>query len=653
MSSSISQLLKAGLEMHRAGRLREADAYYRTLLKQQPQHPDAWHLLGTIAHQVGKHDVAVGMIEIAIKMKPEVADFYVSCAEAYRAQGKYEPAISRLREALSRRANFPGALVNLGNLYKEMERFEEAAEQYREAISMQPGFAMAHNNLGLILKDTGREEEAIGCFKKAIEIMPGNFEAHNNLGNTFLGLAKPDEAIKHYEQALALKPDYAEARSNLGNALKYSGRPEDAVAHYEQAIAIRPDFAMAHYNLGTVLDELGRPQEAIARFERALAIRPDYAEAHNNLGNALDEVGRHEEAIRHYERAIAIRPDYAEAHRNVTRLKPDPEQAPVLEALLERPSLPEADAIHCHFALGNLFHYREEFGKAFEHYEKGNAIKRKSVVFDADKYSAFIDRLIAVHSRDYIRQTGACGSDSELPVFIVGMPRSGTSLVEQILASHPDVYGAGELAALVHVEEAIENRFEGSMPYPECMSLLDASAAREFARQYLGELEKRSREAKRVTDKLPSNFRRVGLIKTIFPNARIIHCQRNAMDTCTSNFLNYFAYGNEYSFNLDELGRYYLDYQRLMNHWDELFSAEILSVQYEELVTDQEQVSRRMIEYIGLQWDDRCLEFHKNERAVNRFSSRQVRSPVYTRSVERWRRYEQQLAPLAATLNAG
>ncbi len=650
MPSNISQLIQTGLEHHQSGRLQEAETIYRSILKEQPQHPEALHLLGVLALQVGKSEIAVNLIENAIKINPDEPEFYNICGEAYRALHKYDMAISRYEQALAIKPDFAGAHNNLGNAFKELGRVGEAITHYEQAIAISPDFAMSHNNLGIALKDLGRPEDAITHYKQALVIMPNYAEAHSSLGNVLQELGRTEEAITHHKQALAIRPDYAEAHSNLGNALKELGRPEDAITHYRQAIAIKPDFAMAHYNLGIALDELSRPEDAIAHYEQALAINPDYAEAHNNLGNALDELGRQEDAIAHYEQALAIKPDYAEAHRNLTKIKPKQEQVSIIEKLLNRPSLSETDAIHYHFALGNIYSDVKTFNKAFEHYDKANILKRKAIIYDSQKYTAYVDRLIEAYSKGYFQKITACGSDSELPVFIVGMPRSGTTLVEQIISSHPQVYGAGELASFERFEEAIAKQFKASDPYPECMPLCNESITLKFSKKYLEELRNYSHDAKRITDKMPVNFTRIGLIKTLFPKARIIHCQRNALDTCTSNFLNYFAVGNEYSFDLSELGQYYLDYERLMAHWGSLFPSEILGVQYEELVMNQEKISRQLIEYIRLEWDDRCLDFHKNKRAVNTFSSMQVRQPIYTHSMNRWKHYEKQLAPLIAIL---
>jgi len=616
MPSNISQLIQTGLEHHQSGRLQEAETIYRSILKEQPQHPEALHLLGVLALQVGKSEIAVNLIENAIKINPDEPEFYNICGEAYRALHKYDMAISRYEQALAIKPDFAGAHNNLGNAFKELGRVEEAITHYEQAIAISPDFAMSHNNLGIALKDLGRPEDAITHYKQALVIMPNYAEAHSSLGNVLQELGRTEEAITHHKQALAIRPDYAEAHSNLGNALKELGRPEDAITHYRQAIAIKPDFAMAHYNLGIALDELGRQEDAIA----------------------------------HYEQALATKPDYAEAHRNLTKIKPKQEQVSIIEKLLNRPSISETDAIHYHFALGNIFSDVKTFNKAFEHYNKANILKRKAIIYDSQKYTAYVDRLIEAYSKGYFQKITACGSDSELPVFIVGMPRSGTTLVEQIVSSHPQVYGAGELASFERFEEAIAKQFKASDPYPECMPLCNESITHKFSKKYLEELRKYSHDAKRITDKMPVNFTRIGLIKTLFPKARIIHCQRNALDTCTSNFLNYFAVGNEYSFDLSELGQYYLDYERLMAHWGSLFPSEILGVQYEELVMNQEKISRQLIEYIRLEWDDRCLDFHKNKRAVNTFSSMQVRQPIYTHSMNRWKHYEKQLAPLIAIL---
>ena len=651
MPADISNRLQAGLRHHQSGRLQEAESIYRSVLADQPQHPDALHLLGVVALQTGNFKDAAKLIEGAIKAKPDEPEFYNMSGETYRALREFDVAIARYEKALALRPDFAGAHINLGNTFREIGRLEDAVGCYQKSLRISPDLPMSHNNLGVVLKDLDRTDEAIAHLERAIEIAPDYADAHTNLGNALEKLGRPEEAVAHHNRAIAINPDYAQAHSNLGNVLKELDRLDEAVGHYRQAIRVQPGLAMAHYNLGIALDDLGQPDEAAGSYEKALAIDPDYAEAHHNLGNVLDKLGQRDDAIAHYERALTIKPDYAEAQRNLSRLQPQQDRASEIARLLRDASLSRTNAIHCHFALGNILHHGKAFDKAFEHYSQGNRLKREGIRYDSGNFSAYVDRLIATYSKRYFKDIATGGSDSELPVFILGMPRSGTSLVEQIVSSHAQVFGAGELTAFGRYEKTLAERRNGSEPYPESMPRLPQTVANEFASQYLDELRKHSRVAQRISDKMPDNFMRIGLIKTLFPKARIIHCRRNALDTCTSNFLNYFATGNEYSFDLGELGQYYRDYDRLMAHWDELFSTDMLTVRYEELVLNQEEISRRLIEYLGLEWDERCLHFHENERPVHNFSSMDVRQPIYERSIDRWKVYEKQLARLIEVLN--
>ncbi len=651
MASDISELLQTGLEHHQSGRLHEAESIYLSILKEQPQNPDALHLMGVMAHQVGKNEIAIDLFEKAIRANPNEPDFYNNSGEAFRALKKYDQAIACYKQAIEINPGFAGAYNNFGNVLKEMGKYEDAIERYQQAIVVAPDFPIPYNNLGIVLKDLGRHSEAISRYEQALTLLPDYAEAHSNLGNVYLELERQEDAIIHYKKALAIMPGYAEAHSNMGNALRSLGRQTESIKHYEQAISLRPDFAMAQYNMGIALDELGRPEDAISCYERAIAINTDYAEAYNNLGFSLQELGRREEAIKNYEKALALKPDYAAAHLHLSMIIPRQEQIPAIENLLNSPLLSKTDATHYHFALGNIYNGNEMFDKAFEHFSQANQLKRKNLNYDAKIYSDYVDELIKTYTNDHLAKTANFGSDSNLPVFIIGMPRSGTTLVEQILSSHSEVYGAGELSAIRRIEKALAKKLGSLSTYPGCMSMCDEAITTQFSEEYLQEIISYSPNALRITDKNPGNFHRIGLIKTLFPNARIIHCRRNVLDTCTSIFFNKFVEGNEYSFDLKELGQYYLDYEKLMEHWIKLFPRDILTVQYEELVRKQEEVSRELVQHIGLDWDDNCIDFHLNKRAVRTASSVQVRQPIYTRSIERWKHYEKQLAPLMEVLN--
>jgi len=650
MALDISEQIQAGLQHHQAGRFQEAEAIYQSILSEQPHNPDILYLMGVLALQKGSNESAVDLVEKAIKYDPNQPNFYNISGEAHLALSHFETAISRYEQAIALQPDFAGAHNNLGNAYKQLNRLDDAIQHYEQAIALDPNIVMSYNNLGIALKELGRYEEALGHLKKAVTIMPNYGEAHSNLGNLLQELGRLDEAIAHHRQALATAPGYAMAHINLGSVLQALGRPEEAITHYKQAIAIDPNLAMAHYNLGIAVDEVRKPEEAVEHYRCALSIKPDYAEAHNNLGNVLDQLGQQQEAIDHYSRALTINPKYAEAHRNLARIDSNQGRASEIEELLTSESLPESDAIHCYFALGKIYSSAKNFDKAFENYSKGNRLKRKTVDYDSSDWAKYIDELLEIYTAEYFSNFAPAGSDSELPVFVVGMPRSGTSLVEQIISSHPEIYGAGELRSFGHFEQALAEKFRGPGSYPQYMRQCDQATILGYAERYLEKLRGFSHDAKRITDKMPANFAQIGLIKTLFPKARIIHCRRHKLDTCLSNYFNYFAKGNQYSFDLNELGQYYRDYERLMSHWHKIFQSEFLDIQYEELVTDQEKSSRRLVDYLGLEWDDHCLEFHENRRAVHNLSSTAVRQPVYTSSIDQWKHYEQHLQSLIEIL---
>ena len=396
----------------------------------------------------------------------------------------------------------------------------------------------------------------------------------------------------------------------------------------------------------------------MASYARALAINPNYAEAHNNLGSVLKDQGKFDEAAAHYDQAILLRPDHAEAHYYRTDLKTfragDADLA-VLEALAADPnSLPPDKMVYIHFALGKALEDVGDYPRAFEHLLQGNALKRREVNYD----EAARQQDVPAHRRRC--STPACWTacrrraiPRQFRSSSLGMPRSGSTLVEQILASHPQVHAAGELMNLDRVVRAVFEADGPPIPFPAWLRELDADGLRRLARAYLASLPTLPDGKTRITDKLPANFVRVGLIRLILPNARIIHTMRDPMDTCVSCFSKLFT-DIPFSYDLAELGRYYRGYHKLMAHWRSVLPAgAMLDVSYEEVIDDLEQQARRLIDYCGLPWDDRCLSFHKASRPVTTSSNVQVRQPLYRGSLGRWRRYEAYLRPLLAEIGPG
>jgi len=650
MSPNTQHQLKIALQHHQSGRLNDAEVAYRAALEDEPGNSDALYLLGVLKLQLGDAGAALGLLERAIDANPDQPDYYNMCGEAHQQLRDFPRAVSRYQDALAIKPDFAGAHINIGNAFKEMGQPQEAINHYEQAIVIEPRLAMAYNNLGVVFQGLGRLEEAAARFRQALDSAPELVEAHTNFGNLLLDQGRPEEAIRYHERAIALHPGYAEAYCNLGRSLAALGRNEEAAYNYDKAVSIKPDFALAHNNLGIVQDDLRRPEQAIKSYEKALDIEPGYADAHNNLANALDELGLRDEAVLHYRHAIEARPEFAEARRHLARLAPSVDQTTEIEELLAGDLRRESEVMHLHYALGDIELHRSAFDRAFDHFQTANEIRRSQVEYDPDKLTRYVDKLIEVFTNDELNKHRGFGTDSECPVFIVGMPRSGTTLVEQIAASHPQVFGGGELELMQQTAILLEEAVAGNGSLHDRSESDGHSVENDLAEGYLAKLREFSSDALRITDKAPGNFLRIGHIKILFPRARIVHCKRNAFDTCTSAYFTYFVEGHEFSYSLDELARYYVDYFRLMQHWSEIFAGEILQLDYEDLVEDQEVTSRKLIDYLGLEWDRRCLDYFDTSRAIRTASSAQVRRPIYKDSVNRWKHFEKQLAPLSEIL---
>ena len=509
----------------------------------------------------------------------------------------------------------------------------------------------AHIQLGDACTRLGRWKEASRAYGHALALQSDDVATTIKLGNVFLAAQLFADAAELYERTLAVLPDSAILHWHLGAVLHRMGQTQRAIDHLVKALDLRPGYARARIDLALVYRQLGRTAEALHQIQESIHVDPDDVDAQISLALTLRQEGRLGLAMRHLTQFLSIQPTCGAAYYHISMWRPPPRLILDIRKLLADPELPADDAVHCHFALGNILDANKTIDLAFDHFRQGNALKRKSFAYDPGENTRVFERLIETYSMDFFERKRGLGCDSELPVFIVGLPRSGTTLVEQILASHGSIHGAGELESFAGVNHAIAHRFRSEGPAPECMSRIDQETVDAFSAQYLEELRLRSPSAARVVDKLPGNFVRIGLIRTLFPNAYIVHCSRNPLDNCVSLYFHYFQ-ALTCSFDLRELGQYHLDYQRLMAHWESLFPDGIFEVRYEELVSDPERISKALIDYLDLPWDKRCLEFYRNIRAVMSPSNIQVRQPIYRTSVDRWKRYEKHLEPLIEVLGA-
>jgi len=570
----------------------------------------------------------------------------------------------------------------------DANRFAEARELYRQICRLDRLDVDAWFTLGLLNGQLGFPEDTVNCFGEAAALRPDSAEAHFNLGKALGDLGRLEEAAHAYGRALDCRPEWPEASNNLGNILQALGRLDDAVDCYERALRIRPEFAEAYANLGNVLQLQGRINKAVEIYRRALAIRPRYPKVYKALGGALANLGRLDEALACYRGAARLDPGdmglaAAEAlilerqglsDRAYAMIKPFidngtenfeiadafaalcggvgrcDEAIVLLERNLGRGNMQRdrQQLISAHFVLGRLYDNRGEYDKAFAHYRIGNDLK--PYAFDGKAFAEFISSLIGVFDADFMRRAPRAAHGSERPIFIVGMPRSGTSLVEQILASHPQVFGAGELEDMRYIAADVCGALASTLSYPACVRQLTAEACDRLAARYLERLALVSPDARYVTDKMTLNFLHLGLIALLFPRARIIHCLRAPLDTCLSCYFHDFSGYHPHTYRLEDLGFYYRNYRRLMSHWQDVLPMPMLSVSYEALVQDQEGVTREMLNFCDLEWDERCMRFYESRRAVNTLSYNQVRKPIYAGSIEHWRHYEAYLEPLKKAL---
>ncbi|MCF8056402.1 MAG: sulfotransferase [Desulfocapsa sp.] len=529
---------------------------------------------------------------------------------------------------------------------RKLKRSRKQSKKKSDPAAAENSFAK-----GNMHKQAGRPVEAEACFRHALRLNPNHGECCNNLGNLLHGQGKIADALPYYKRSCELMPDNPVCHYNYGTCLYETGQHLESAEVLERVVHMAPNYLEAFTSLGRAYQTLGDPGRAITAFKKALRLNPDSAEAYRFLGLALKDEGKMTEALEKFELALRIKPDDACTWYNTTRCRryqsADDRDIQSMERLLQKNTKSVEDTIFLHFGLGKIYDDLRIFDKAFDHFQQGNSLKRDSLGSAWISTGIELTQIRKTFQQELFNRFGSAGERSELPVFIVGMPRSGTSLVEQICASHSRVQGRGELKHISSIKDSLVEAAVDKSPYPECLLSVNSSLLHSLGQQYIREISTNLPEnISRVTDKMPSNFILLGLIRIILPNARIIHCTRNPVDTCLSNYFQYFNEGNECSFDLDTLALYYRKYKELMAFWKQTLPGTLHEVNYEELVDDPEKNCRKLINFLGLEWEESCLSFFETKRAVRTASDWQVRQPIYTSSVERWRNYEEWLGKL-------
>ncbi len=677
--------------LHQAGRIEEAARAYQAILVADPGNLDAQIYLGVLHLGEGRAAEAEKLLRQAVEGAPQSSEALANLATALQAQGQLEAAVGFYERALEARADLADARFSLAACLQALGRLDDAASSYQSLLAADPAHPEANYGFATLLAQRGRGDESMKFYRAALAADPEFAEAAVGLGRLLLRDDAPGEAMGCYRTALNVDPDYVEARIGLATALARFDRDQEATEQFHAALAIAPDNEDARNGLGILLDRRQLHAEAISQYQAVLARNPDQVDALAGMANVLKNTGRHTDALSSARRVVALRPNFApaaallgsilaeigemdeaqsELRRSIAlapgrpetlyhlallaKVRPGDGTVDALEAALARAdTLPPRDKCLLYFAFAKALDDVGERDRGFETLLRGNAIKRAHNPYVEAGTLGAMRRIPTVFTAEFLAARQLQGKASSVPVFIVGMPRSGTTLVEQVLASHHAVFGAGERSDLSRLVRQMSAERIGAAGYPEAVWTLTAQQLHQMGSDYLTGLRSLAPQAARITDKMPGNFLFAGLIHLILPQARIIHTRRDPVDTCLSCFSKLFAGDQAFSYDLAELGRYYRGYDRLMAHWRAVLPADVfMEVDYEAMVDDFENQARHIVAHCGLDWDPACLEFYKTSRPVHTASMTQVRQPIYRGSVGRWRPREALLRPLLEALEA-
>lgn len=682
-----AQAIAMAIDLANKGRLAAAEDLSGQVIARFPGDPDAITMRAYVLHRQGRLEDAIAVLEQAVQGDAALPVFHGNLCEMHRQAKRLDEALAHGIKATRLAPDYADAHSNLGIVQFELGLHTEAEASYRRALALNPVFAEAHNNLGNLLRLREDYGASLASYQEAIRLRPAYVEALTNAGKAHLSQHEFAAAEELFRRAAALRPDYMDALTGTAAAAHGQGKSDyamavtsrltaqypariepflllaqllledhklqGALAAAEQALANDERDQRAIGLMGRLMRELGRAEDAVTWFEKALSLDPNAAEHHNQLGVSLMELGRMDEARAAFERAIALSPETLRLYTNMAAAgrtrREDPHYSRFVEAAGRIDSLSPRDRIGVHYALGKMHDDVGEHARAIDAFKAGARLKRASLDYNKSSSLFLFDRIREAFSSETIeaRRAVIAGAETAAPIFIVGMPRSGSTLTEQILSSHSQVFGAGEIRTFHDAMAGVFSRdFGASIRFPEVFRFLSAGQARQIAGDYLAHVPNHE-GAPRFTDKMLTNFMYVGLIHIIMPQARIIHIRRNPVDTCLSCFTRLFREDLPYTYDFDDLADYYRKYADLMAHWQAVLPpASFHEVRYEDLVNHTEATTRGLLAYLGLSWEDRCLSFYESRRAVRTASVSQVREPIYTGSLDRWKKYGAAIQPL-------
>ncbi len=646
-------------EAHRnLGDFRRAENCCRIALGLRPDFSEGLNTLGLVLHGAARYEEAIEQFGLAIAIKPDMASAHNNLGLALQELGRLDEAIARFQEAVAISPGLFRARTNLGLALMRCGRGEDALEQFQTAVALQPDLATPHHNLGNALRCLDRPVEARASYLEAILLEPDLPLTHLHIGLTLRGEGKLGEALFWYKRAVAIDPDNAVTLRQLAELHREREESGLAIPCWERLLELAslPD-PMLNIGLGCALQDEGRIVEAMEQFRFAGCLQPDSVVVQSSLGSLHEILGEMAEAEFYFREAIRLQPTAPLPHAKLATLLrdklPDPDLA-ALEARLDDSALDAQSRSHLLFALAHVLDAWGDYKRAAGYLLEANKLARECEkeynTYKPHIHKKFVSDVCGAFDRAFFDRTAGASHETRRPVFVFGLPRSGTTLIEQVLASHPGVHGAGELRLGRQTFESIPAALNRTDPPSECIAHLDANTIRRLAEQHLDKLRLiDDGQSERIVDKMPDNYIFLGLLVTLFPNAVFIHCRRDLRDVAVSCWMTDFR-SIPWASHPEHLASRFVEYRRLMDHWQSVLPARVHQVKYEETVSDLEGVARRLVTACGLDWDPACLEFHRSQRAVRTASIVQVRQPIYNKSVARWKNYETELADIFAML---
>lgn len=646
--------LQTIVQLRNEGKKQEALNLAMDQLNRFPSHILLTQMAAGLYTELGDIEKAEKVFTNALGIKRNNTELLNNYGIFLGQQSRFKEAIDVLSKVIKLNPNLSQAYQNLGLAYKSINKNALAMHYFHQALEYNPDLVQSVNSIAALLREVGDVDQATAFYKRSTEILPDRVDSLLALGAQYLASEQTEKAITTLEKVLKLDPDNVSAISRIGNALRLCFRYEEAVEYAKKAASLQPDSPHAYNNLGLVYHEMGRHTDGLASIDKALEIRPDFYESYNNRGITVLAMGDMDGAYESYNKALALNPDYAICYRNLATLgKKYPftaEQIQNMKRLMKSDSISEHEKGHLHYALSRAYEDEKNHEAAFSHLVAGGKIRKAELGYHIDNDKNQFKLVKRYFNDGLIGELPAATVESDIePLFILGMPRSGTSLTEQIISNHSAVHGAGELTEFTrYIHQFIRSNSPATLRESPQLSLSGLAGVKE---NYLSTLRRLNVSERIISDKSPLNFRWVGFILAIFPNAKIVNLVRDPRAVCWSIFKHYFSVnGHGYAYDLQDLAEYYRLYLDLMSFWREKFPGRFYDLNYELLTENQESETRKLLEYCELPWEDNVMNFHKNERAVRTASNTQVRNKMYTGSSEAWRKYEAYLEPLISGL---